>query len=166
MALESARRRAQRMARLENKPGLGLPPAPAPTRRSANPSKFSATARKREHGPESAQPSLEDILDELQTAAGQRKTPEHPEPPGHEPPAQPVAHEPQLAAKRGGGVWPLFVLLIAVGIIFKVVSQALETGEWRGAIAPIIAILFVAHGWWRMRQRRDEKAQQHTDDAD
>src|SRR5262245_3115608 len=155
----------QRMARLENKPSRGLPPPPAPTRRSANPWQLSDSARKREPDAQPAQ-SLEDVLEELQSAGAKRSTEPPPAPPAREPLAAPVAQAPGHAPKSGGGMWPLFILLIAVGIIFKVVSQALETGEWRGAIAPLVAILFIAHGWWRMRQRRDEKSHRNPDDAD
>lgn len=144
------------MAKLEDKGTRGLPPAPAPPRRGANPWKLSDTARKREPEAKAWPAQLEDILDDLQPGAGAPRPPKR-----DEPPAAPVAREPPRADKRaGGGAWPLFVLLIAIGIIVKVVSEAADTGEWRGAIAPIIAILFIAHGWWRMRRRREEKRRQ------
>lgn len=141
------------MAKLEDKGTRGLPPAPAPPRRGANPWKLSDTARKREPETRTWPSQLEDILDDLQPGAGAQQAPK-----GGEPAAAPAAWEPPKEKKRaGGGAWPLFVLLIALGIIVKVVSEAADSGEWRGAIAPIIAILFIAHGWWRMRQRREEK---------
>lgn len=156
------------MARLENKPARGLPPPLAPTRRSANPWNFSETARRRE-APAEPHPSLQDILDDLQASGDPHTTPHHAEPEAAPAPPAASAFEsrpPAAAKKSGSGIWPLLILLIAVGIIIKVVSQAMETGEWRAAIAPIVAILFIAHGWWRMRQRRDQKDGQQGDEKD
>lgn len=144
------------MARLEDKGKKGLPPPPAPPRRSANPWKFSKTARKRD--PESRAPaSIEDILEgivvtgEPQSQASRPQETRHEEPPHHEPMEPPE--------KQGSGAWPLFILLIAIGIVVKVVSQGFETGDWREIVAPLIAIAFIAHGWWRIRQRRQQKKQ-------
>lgn len=156
------------MARLENKGSTALPPPPAPTRRSANPWKYSDTARRRDPVPEPEPPSLQDILEEMQASGDPHVAPgrkaEQPPPLAPAPPPASTTYQPPQAAKRGGGIWPLFILLIAVGIIIKVVSQAAETGEWRAAIAPVVAILFIAHGWWRMRQRKERKDGERDDE--
>lgn len=121
------------MTRLEDQRKPGLPPAPAPTRRATNPWKFSNTARKPETQPE-AQPEAR-----LEV----------------EPDA-----EPEAQARNGGGdrpnigLWPLVVLAIAILVITRALIGARSTGNWAGLVAPLLAILFIAHGWWRLRQRR------------
>jgi hypothetical protein len=50
----------------------------------------------------------------------------------------------------------LIVLGIAVMVLLRVLFEARATGNWAGLVAPLLAILFVAHGWWRLRQRRRE----------
>lgn len=151
------------MARLEDKGKRGLPPPPAPPRRSANPWKYSATARKREAepAPTPVQDLLEGIVvaDEPQAPA---RAPAHAGAPSQAPPER--AH--RVTEKRGAGVWPLFVLLIAIGIVVKVVSEGFEGRDWRQMVAPLIAIAFIAHGWWRLRQRRRDKSGQADDDED
>lgn len=146
------------MARLEDKGARGLPPAPAPVRRGANPWKLSDTARKRE---EPRPASIRDLLDEIHTQAAETHAGEAagqaPEPVSYsEPSPQP--------ARRSSGPWPLFVLLLAIGFIIKIASTVTRDGDWRMAIGPIIVLLFIAQAWWRMRERRQRKAERHPDE--
>ena len=152
------------MARLEDKGQRGLPPPPAPPRRSANPWKLSDTARKRE---EPRPASIQDLLEEFQHAAGE--PPPREPPAAHEPepvPWQPSTPQPQPAPappRESSGPWPLFLLLVAIGVIFKIALAVGEGGgNWRLVIGPLIVLLFIGQALWRMRQRRRRKAEQRA----
>jgi len=137
------------MARLENRQKPGLPRPPAPTRRGVNPWRFSDTARKRESRSVQDRP---DLLESLMTEARAAKDPK----PGHEPPAPDDGASPHEARTRSGfGLLPLIVLGMAVVIVLRMLMKARGTGDWVGLIVPLLFILFVAHGWWKMRQRRN-----------
>jgi len=128
------------MTRLEDKQKRGLPPAPAPPRRSANPWKFSETARKQEPRPERSSPTL--LEDLLKQAPAEEESPQAPAPGG----------------KKGArtGMWLLAIAAVAVVIVLRVLFEAGDSGEWVKAIGPLLVIAFVAHGWWRARQKRSE----------
>jgi hypothetical protein len=138
------------MASLEDRRKPGLPPPPAPTRRGANPWHFSNTARKRESPLPQDSP---DLLESLMTDAHGGKDAE----PGHEPPAPDNDTPPRETRRRSGfGLLPLVVLGMAVVIVLRQLMKARGTGEWAGLIVPLLIILFVAHGWWKLRKRRNE----------
>jgi hypothetical protein len=131
------------LARLEDKGNRGLPPPPAATRRGANPWKLSDTARKPVPPPRSVVP---DLLEELIQHA-----------PADEPIAEHEAPQEPGATRSRPGVIGLVIVLIAVAIVARVFFDARKDGDWVKFIGPLIAIAFIAHGWWRMRQRREAR---------
>lgn len=143
------------MAKLENKAERGLPPPPAPTRRSANPWRFSDTARKREAPPPSGDVAAEQLLEELFAGKPQPESP-----PGSLQPPTAEERRPQSLwkSRRKSSFWPLLMLLLIAGVVIKLFTEARESGEWREMIPAIFAILFIAHAIWRSRRRRDGKA--------
>lgn len=160
------------MARLEDRGQRGLPPPPAPTRRGANPWPFSQTARRQEPPPPRAarEADAERLLEELfggkpaETAPAKatpaRATPARARPapaptPVLAPPEQRKSRHP-IRSKRRSSFWPLLVLLLIAGVLVKLVADAQMSGEWRKLVPALFAFLFIAHGWWRSRQRRDE----------
>lgn len=140
------------MAKLENQDRRGLPPPPAPTRRSANPWRLSDTARKREAPPPRGEVAAEQLLEEL--FAGK---PREEAPPGTLQPPAAEERRPQgmMRSRRKSSFWPLLVLLLIAGVLVKLVFEARESGDWRELIPAIFAILFIAHAIWRSRRRRD-----------
>ena len=104
-----------------------LPPPPAPTHRSANPWRFSRTARKREVA---------------------RDTPID-EPSG----AEPVRGPGQAA---GRNLLPLVFFALAAAVVLRELYETRDTGEWVTAIAPLVVILLMAVTWWRRRHRRGD----------
>ncbi len=137
------------MVRLEDKQKRGLPPPLAPTRRGANPWKFSDTARKSEPRPRNDSPGL---LDTLVTSSHESAAET-----GRQPPMSDGETPPQTGERRGRfGLWLLGVIAAALVIVLRVNSEAREIGDWVKVIAPLLAIAFVAHGWWKLRQRRRE----------
>jgi hypothetical protein len=161
------------MAKLEDRGQRGLPPPPAPTRRGANPWRFSQTARKQEPPPRAAQETdAERLLEELFGGKPAEATPAqatparaHPAPastPVLAPPEQRNRHP--IRSKRRSSFWPLLVLLLIGGVLVKLVSDAQLSGEWRKLIPALFAFLFIAHGWWRSRQRKDEKEGEGQDE--
>ena len=145
------------MARLEDKHKPGLPPPPAATRRGANPWKFSDTARKAEPRREDRGP---DLLESLVTDIH----PDEPAEAGQEPWTPDDNAPPQTGEHRGRfGLWLLAIIGVAVLILLRVLFEARETGDWVRVIAPLLAIAFVAHGWWKLRQRRRESKKTKSD---
>ena len=138
------------MARLENSGKTALPPPPAPTRRSANPWRFSKTARRQDpvESEETSRELLEALIAETREQAPAR-TGRAPEP------ATEIVPGP-ATQRRGFGFWPLLVLLLITGVFIKFVMDAMESGDWRQTIPALFAILFIAHGWWRARRRQRE----------
>jgi hypothetical protein len=129
------------MARLEDDQKRSLPPPPAPPRRGANPWKLSGTARKPESRPESFN---RNVLDELMKHA----------------PADVARTEAQAPPKasntRASPGLPFLVITgIAILIVLRIFFEARDGGDWQGMIAPLVVIAFIAHGWWKMRQRRE-----------
>ncbi len=131
------------MTTLEDKHKPGLPPPPAPPRRAANPWRFSETARKQEQRPESISRQL---LDELMEQA-----------PADEVHAQEEAPPPAPAARGRPGLWLLVIAGVVIVIAVRIFLEARDDGDWMKAIGPLVAIAFIAHGWWRFRQRREAK---------
>ena len=129
------------MTSLKDNQKRGLPPSPAPPRRSANPWKFSETARKPEPRPE---PVSQQLLDELMRQA--------PEEEAH---AQEEAPPPAAAVRARPGLWFFVVAGVVILIALRVFSDASKGGDWMKAIGPLLVIAFIAHGWWRARQRRE-----------
>lgn len=136
----------------------GLPPPPAPTRRGANPWKLSAGAAKQ---PEPA-PRAQDVLKQLLEQAGAPQprgeevvfeVPEEPEPQPHRPP------EPGRR-KRGIGVLPLIVFAFAALVVLRQLFEAREHRNWAALIGPVLILLFVLHGLWQMRRRRQDEPPQ------
>lgn len=131
------------MTSLQDKRNPGLPPPPAPPRRSANPWRFSETARKAEPRPE---PIGQQLLDELMKQA-----------PADEFHTQEEAPPPAPAARGRPGLWFLVVAAVVVLIVVRIFFEARKDSDWMGMIGPLIAIAFIAHGWWRFRQRREAR---------
>lgn len=139
------------MAKLEDRGKRGLPPAPAPTRRGANPWRLSDTARKREAPPVRAEETAEKLLQELFAGKAQdESSPAAPQAAAEErrPPSM-------WKSRRRSGFWPLLVLLLIAGVLVKLVSEARDSGDWQQLIPAVFAILFIAHAIWRSRRRRD-----------
>lgn len=131
------------MTSLQDKRNPGLPPPPAPPRRSANPWRFSETARKAEPRPE---PIGQQLLDELMKQAPADNV--HAE---EETPLQPAV------TRARPGLWFLVVAAVVVLIVVRIFFEARKDSDWMGMIGPLIAIAFIAHGWWRFRQRREAR---------
>ena len=131
------------MARLEDKGNRGLPPPPAITRRGANPWRLSDTARKPETPPRSISP---DLLEELIKQA-----------PADEPMAEHEAPQEPGASRSRSGLVGLVIFGVIVLIAVRVFLGARKDGDWMRLIGPLIAIAFIAHGWWRIRQRREAR---------
>ena len=130
------------MARLTDDQKRELPPPPAPPRRSANPWTLSETARKPEPRPES---STRNILDELIKQAPTEDS--HAEQEVPPPPAGAVRPRPKP--------WFLVIAVVAVVIVLRVLLESRKDSDWAGMIGPLVVIAFIAHGWWKMRQRRE-----------
>ena len=131
------------MTTLSDKQNQGLPPPPAPPRRSANPWRLSDTARKPESRPQS---TGTDLLGEL---IRQAPADEHVE--EHQAPREP-------GAKRSP---PALVGLVIFGVIVliavRVFLGARKDGDWMKLIGPLIFIAIIAHGLWRSRRRREAR---------
>jgi len=145
------------MARLEDKQKRELPPPPAATRRGANPWKFSETARKREPAPEVRGP---DLLDSLVTEASENKAAEAGSKPWI-PDEHSSARGPEQRSRFG--LWFMVVVGVGILIFLRVMFEAGDGGDWVGAIGPLLLIAFVAHGWWRARQKRRKSEKTRTD---
>lgn len=145
------------MAKLEDRGQRGLPPPPAPTRRGANPWRFSDTARKREAPPPGGDVAAQQLLEELFSGKRQEQaTPATLQPP----PAEDRRPQGMTRSRRKSGFWPLLVLLLIAGVLVKLVLEARASGDWRELIPAIFAILFIAHAIWRSRNRRDGRAEE------
>ncbi|MFZ2508304.1 MAG: hypothetical protein WAW79_07530 [Steroidobacteraceae bacterium] len=129
------------MARLEDKENRGLPPPPAATRRSANPWKFSETARKQEPPPE---PVGEELIEELLRHA-----------PHDEPELREQEPPPPARQRTGPGLWFLIIAGIVILLAIRVFFEAREDRDWTKLVGPLVLIAFIVHGWWRARQRRE-----------
>ena len=77
--------------------------------------------------------------------------------PAEEPSAEHQAPQSPGAASSRPGVIGLVILLIAVSIVARMFLDAREDRDWIRIIGPLVAIAFIAHGIWRIRQRRDTK---------
>jgi hypothetical protein len=140
------------MAKLEDRGQRGLPPPPAPTRRSANPWRLSGTARKSEAPPPREDVAAEQLLEELFAGKPREEAP----PATLQPrPTEERRPQSQWRSRRKSGFWPLLVLLLIGGVLVKLFFEARESGDWRELIPAIFAILFIAHAIWRSRRRRD-----------
>lgn len=137
------------MARLEDQRKPGLPRAPAPPRRGVNPWKLSDSARKPPAPPPEHRPTLLETLVTEAEAGGETGETRRDERTREKP-------APALAERRRQrfGLWPLIVLGMAVALVLRGWTTAKDTGNWVKLIAPLLAILFIAHGWWRLRRRR------------
>ncbi|MDH4260632.1 MAG: hypothetical protein OEW16_10090 [Gammaproteobacteria bacterium] len=134
------------MARLEDSGNNGLPKPPAPPRRGANPWTLSATARK--PGPQS-QPMTRELLEELISQAPVHETS------ANEAPAHEEARPPAAASRRRPGFLFLVIAGVLIVIAIRVFFEARAKGDWTKLIGPLVLIAFIAHGWWRARQRRE-----------
>jgi uncharacterized membrane protein len=131
------------MATLNDRQNKGLPKPPAPPRRGANPWRLSNTARK----PEPVRPTVTpDLLVELMKRA-----------PAEEPGAEREAPQEPGAAPKRPGLIGLVIVLIAVSIVARMFLDSRGDRDWVRIIGPLVAIAFIAHGIWRMRQRRGTK---------
>jgi len=145
------------MARLTDKQKRGLPPPPAATRRGANPWKLSDTARKAEPRPER---SGFDLLDSLVSEASEKEAAK----PGSESwrPDDDVA-PPSREQRSRFGLWFLVVVGVGILIFLRGMFEGRDSGNWVRAIAPLVVIAFVVHGWWKARQRRRELKKSKAD---
>jgi hypothetical protein len=112
----------------------GLPPAPAPPSRDANPWPMSAQR-------EAASKLHPRVRRAVSNAASKRDQPGSKE--------SPPAGEPKLS-------WlPVLMLLFVVATSLRVAIEAFEAGNLEAAVGPLVAILFVAFiAWRRMRRKR------------
>jgi len=144
------------MARLEDNQNHGLPPPPAATRRSANPWKFSETGRKPEQRPE---PIGRQLLEEWMQQAPVEEGPAHEglahEAPAHEAPVHIEAPPPAAPARARSGLGFIVIAAVVILVAFRIFSEARATGVSAKLIGPLVLIAFIAHGWWRARQRRE-----------
>jgi hypothetical protein len=131
------------MAKPEDNRTPALPPPLAPPRRGANPWRLSETARKPVARPESIEPNL---LDELIKQAPADSTHVERESP---PPAGAARSRPVLGLVVVGAV--------ALLIVIRIFLESRKDSDWAGMIGPLLVIAFIAHGWWRMSQRRRER---------
>jgi len=143
------------MATLKRKEGSQLPPAPAPPARSANPWKFSETAR----AAEPSRPSrYQRLLDELEHAD---------QPPGEALPEAPqplFEQEPEAEgpATRGSGFSKLFPVVVFLIMFASVAREMLEAGASRedllvlgiGAALLIVVLVAVYFALRLARKRR------------
>lgn len=135
------------MARLEDTGNRGLPPPPAATRRGANPWRLSNTARRPEPAglSDAAQPTLgPQLLAELLTKSAAEDAVNHDSPP---PKAVAPSSRPGLAG--------LVFVLIAASLVWRIFFDDLRDGDWMKFIGPLVVIVFIAHGLWKSRQRRE-----------
>jgi hypothetical protein len=131
----------------------GLPPPPAPVRRGSNPWKLSDTARKPEAPrAESVPRLLEDLMAEAHAGAGAGAQQE-PLPPEHTAPAPETTH------RRASGLLPLIFIAMIALFALRMLMQEPDKENWIRLIGPALIILFIAHGWWKQRQRRRESRQ-------
>ena len=136
------------MTTLSDKQKPGLPPPPAPPKRAANPWTLSETARKPEQRPEPIdQQLLEELIPQAPVGEG----------PAHEAPAHEQAPPPVGPSRARPGWISLVVVGIAALIVMRLFFAARKDGDWVGIIGPLVAIAFIAHGWWRFSQRREAK---------
>jgi hypothetical protein len=131
------------MAKPEDNRTPALPPPLAPPRRGANPWRLSETARKPVARPESIKPNL---LDELMKQA-----------PAGDAHVEPEAPPPAGAARSRSLLGFVVVGAVAVLIVLRIFFDSGEDRDWAGMIGPLLVIAFIAHGWWRMSQRRRER---------
>jgi len=151
------------MARLEDSGNKGLPKSPAPPRRGANPWRLSETARKPEPRPE---PIGQQLLKELMQQAPVDEGSAHGgvahegfahEGFAHEAPVHEEAPPPAASSRARPGLMSLVVVGFAVMIVMRLLFAARKDGDWVGIIGPLLVIAFIAHGWWKFRQRREAK---------
>lgn len=147
------------MAKLEDRGQRGLPPPPAPTRRGSNPWKLSDTARKREAQAARGQDTAAKLLEELLAGKEAEQAMSAPPPAAAAERAQPVQTRPRRA-----GFWPLLALLLIVGVIVKIAADVRAGADWRELIPALFVLFFIAHGWWRSRQRRGSRAEGKDED--
>jgi hypothetical protein len=103
----------------DQQPGQGLPPAPAPTARDANPWQMSAGA------------------------GGKQHEPRHPRAPGW--PPRPRTPQQVAASRKQGMPWiPLLILFFIAGTVMQFAVQALRHGDFEAAVAAILMLLLVA----------------------
>lgn len=71
---------------------------------------------------------------------------------------KPDTTAPSPGGKTGArtGIWMLAIAGVAILIVLRVLFEASDSGNWVKAIGPLLVIAFVAHGWWRARQKRSE----------
>ncbi len=126
----------------------GLPPPPAPTARDANPWTFSSEKTRPSAAPETGfqwrgrRPGV---------ATSSSSAPISP--------AKPTS--PRIAARKATGMGPrrrpLFSLVIPAAIALAAILgavRALESGDYRAAVGPLIATAFVAFVLIRLMRRR------------
>jgi hypothetical protein len=111
----------------------GLPPAPAPPSRDANPWPMS--------GQGGGAPKLHPRVREAVHKAGDK--------------GDPSAVERQPSAGRQKLAWlPYLMLAFVVVTSLRVAIEAFDAGNVEAAIGPLIAILFVAFFAWRRMRRK------------
>lgn len=111
----------------------GLPPAPAPPSRDANPWKMSGQA--------DASPKLHPrVREAVSSAAGKRD--------------QPVAKDSRAAGGHKLSWVPYLILVFVVATSLRVAIEAFEAGNFEAAIGPLVAVLFAAFFVWRRIQRK------------
>ena len=112
----------------------GLPPAPAPPSRDANPWPMSAQSE--------APPKLHPRVSEAVRKSQDPRAPEAPRPAG--------------ASTAGGKfAWLPYLILVFIAVTsLRVAIEAFESGNAEAAIGPLIAIVFAVFVVWRRMRRR------------
>ena len=111
----------------------GLPPAPAPPSRDANPWPMS----------EQREPATQlhpRVRRAVENAASRRN--------------EPVAKESPPAGARKLSWLPSLMLVFVAATSIRVAIEAIEAGNLEAAVGPLVAILFVAFFVWRRIKRR------------
>lgn len=146
------------MARLEDSGNKGLPASPAPPRRDANPWRLSVSARKPE---QQSQPMTGQLLEELIRQAPVDDGPVHGAPAheatAHEAPVREKAPPLARASHARPGLLFLVIAGIVIVVALRIFFEARTRGDWSKLIGPLVLIAFIAHGWWRARQRSEAK---------
>ncbi len=73
----------------------------------------------------------------------------------HEAPAHEQAPLPAAPSRARPGLGFIVIAAVVILIALRIFSEARATGVSAKLIGPLVLIAFIAHGWWRARQRRE-----------
>ncbi len=133
----------------------GLPPPPAPTRRGANPWKFSDTAEKHESASDDEAPrELKGIFDVLDEAIkeSQHGGSESADSPAPSRPQDPVDKKGRKRSSGSALAWIIFGVFAVMTLI-----EFFDGGESIFSLVPLVVMVFVAQRWLREKKRREQQ---------